>query len=216
MQKALLAFLIFINFHAVAQPNIKGGIESFIKAHLVYPSYSLHNCIQGKIVLSFQLTTKGQVYNSQVKSGIGTDLDKEALRLLRLSSGKWNIVSTFDTTIVLLLPVKFSLQGYNCLNRSKAEIQRAIDSYEAQEGLAIAIQNFYKNKAAGNYTKDEEIIFLKLKEELGFDQAFMEEKIKKGREKLKQKDKLGACEDFYFVRNMGFDLAESLINQYCK
>ncbi len=215
MRKIFTALFIFITLGAFAQPKIKGGLEAFVKTQLLYPSYSLYNCIEGQITLSFQLTAEGAVFNSKIQSGIGTDLDKEALRLIRLSSGKWIMPVTFDTTTVIIVPVNFTLEGYNCRHKSKADIQRAINAYVAHEGLTEAIQNFYKNKAAGIYTKEEEPRYLKLKEELGYDDAYMGIKIEEGRGKLKQNDKQGACEDFHFVRNMGYHLADSLIKQYC-
>ena len=216
MKKVLIVFFLFVTSFAVAQPQIKGGLEAFIKANLIYPPYSLQNCLEGKVTIAFKLTNKGEVFHSAIQSGIGTDLDDEALRLIRRSSGKWIMPAGYDTTSVVVVPVNFKLEGYNCANKSKAEIQRAIAAYQASEGLTNAILNFYKNKETGKYKKEEEARFVQLKEELGYDKAYMEDRIAAGRKKLKQNDKQGACEDFLFVKHMGFDLADQLIAQYCK
>jgi TonB family protein len=215
MRKILVVFFLFITFSAVAQPEIKGGLESFIKANLIYPPYSLQNCLEGNVTIAFKLTKDGDVYNSKIQSGIGTDLDNEALRLIRRSTGKWIMPAGYDTSAVLIVPVNFKLEGYNCGNRTKADKQRAIAAYQASEGLTDAILNFYKNKKAGNYKKEEEKRFLQLKKELGYDKAFMEGKIKDGMRKIKQNDLQGACEDFLFVKNMGFDLADEYLEKYC-
>jgi len=215
MRKILVVFFLFVTFSAVAQPEMKGGLETFIKANLIYPAYSLRNCLEGNVTIAFQLNMEGKVYHSSIQSGIGTDLDDEALRLIRKSTGKWVVPADYDTTAVLIIPVNFKLEGYNCVNKSKAEIQQAINAYQSSLGLTNAILNFYKNKEAGKYNKQEEQRFLQLKTELGYDKSYMEEKIKEGLKKIKDKDKQGACEDFLFVKHMGFDLADQLLQQYC-
>ena len=215
MRKILVLFFLFITFSAVAQPQIKGGLEAFIKANLIYPPYSLQNCLEGSVTIAFKLTKAGEVYQSSVQSGIGTDLDDEALRLIRRSTGKWIMPAGYDTSVVVIAPVNFKLEGYNCGNRTKADKQRAIAAYQASEGLTDAILNFYKNKEAGTYKKEEEARFLQLKKELGYDKVFMERKIAAGMKKLEQNDKQGACEDFQFVKHMGFDLADQYLKKYC-
>ena len=216
MRKILVLFFLFSTFSAFAQPEIKGGLEAYIRANLVYPSYSLQNCLEGRVTIAFKLSKAGEVYQSKVQSGIGTDLDDEALRLIRRSTGKWQVPQGFDTATVLIAPVNFKLEGAPCANRTKADRQRAIAAYQASKGLTSAILNFYKNKEAGNFKKEEEPRFLQLKEELGYDKAFMEKKIEEGMKKLKQRDHQGACEDFLFVKHMGFDLADQQLQQYCR
>jgi len=215
MKKILVLFFLFITFSAVAQPHIKGGLEAFIKSNLIYPPYSLQNCLEGNVTIAFKLNKDGQVYQSKVQSGIGTDLDDEALRLIRRSSGKWIMPAGYDTSAVVIAPVNFKLEGYDCGNRTKAEKQRIIAAYQASMGLTEAILNFYKNKEAGHYKKEEEARFLQLKKELGYDEEFMERKIADGMKKLQQNDKEGACEDFLFVKHMGFDLADQQLKKYC-
>src|SRR5690606_19811945 len=133
MIKVVTSIFLFLTFSVAAQPVIKGGVESFVKANLVYPYYSLYNCIEGNVMLSLQLTKRGNVYNAKILSGVGTDLDKEALRILRKSSGKWSIPDHYDTTTVVIVPINFQLEGYDCQKRSQAEIQRAINAYEVNE-----------------------------------------------------------------------------------
>ena len=216
MRKILVLFFLFITFSSFAQPEIKGGLEAYIKANLIYPAYSLQNCLEGNVTIAFKLNKKGEVCQSKIQSGIGADLDDEALRLIRRSTGKWIIPEGYDTSAVLVVPVNFKLEGYNCDSKSKADKQKAIAAYQAGKGLTAAILNFYKNKEAGNYKKEEEPRFLQLKKELGYDQAFMERKIAEGMKKLEQNDRQGACEDFLFVKHMGFDLADQHLQKYCR
>lgn len=216
MTKILIIFFAVLTASVSAQPVIKGGLEAFVAANNVYPQYSLQNCIQGTVVVSFKLDKQGQVYYSTVSSGVGTDLDDEALRLIRLSSGKWTVPANHDTLISLIAPMKFTLSGYNCADKNPQEIKRAIAVYRSSEALANSIQNFYKNKEKGNFKPAKEARFIALKKELGYDDDYLSGRIQDGLKKLKQKDKQGACEDFLFVKYMGSDLADELLEKYCK
>ncbi|WP_316816572.1 TonB family protein [Pedobacter nyackensis] len=216
MVRIIFAFLVLSAFTLKAQPVIKGGLEAFVANNSVYPRYSLSNCIQGTVIISFKLNNAGEVYFSKISSGIGTDLDDEALRLIRLSSGKWTIPQGHDTTVSLIAPMKFSLSGYNCSDKNPQDIQNAITAYKSNIGLVNSIQNFYKNKEKGTYREEDEPRFVALREELGYDDEYFAARIKDGLKKLKQKDKQGACEDFLFVKYMGSDLANEMLDKYCR
>ncbi|MEQ7802419.1 TonB family protein [Pedobacter sp. ASV1-7] len=216
MIRILFAFLVCFTFTLKAQPVIKGGLESFATSNSVYPRYSLNNCIQGTVTISFKLNSAGEVYYSKISSGMGTDLDDEALRLIRLSSGKWVVPKNHDTAVSLIAPIKFSLATYSCRDRNPQDIQRAIEAYRSNEELVNSIQNFYRNKEKGTAVEAEEHRFVALKKELGYNDEYYRARIKDGLKKLKQKDKQGACEDFLFVKHMGSDLADEMLEKYCK
>lgn len=209
----LLCFLLF-GFSVQSQPRLKGGLDKFVMEKKVYPPYSLRNCIQGLVTIEFKLNYQGEVTYSAIRSGLGTDLDDEALRLIRLSSGKWELPKSHDTTTVLLAPMKFEL--YGCEGKTRTEINLAIANYVSNASLTEVIQNFYKNKDTSGYTPEDEARFARLKEELGYNDDYFKERIKDGKSKLKQKDVKSACEDFMFVKNMGSSMADELISQYCR
>lgn len=216
MGRILLALFLLAGFTVQAQPQLKGGLDAFVKANKVYPPYSLQNCIEGVVNVGFKLNKNGEVYYSVVRKEMGTDLDDEALRLIRLSSGKWTVPAGHDSTLVLIAPMVFNLSGYGCELKSKEDIQRAIANYKSSEGMTNAVLNFYKNKDSVKYKPEEEARILRLKAELGYDDSYLKERINDGKRKLKQKDLQGACEDFLFVKNMGSSLADELIAQYCR
>jgi hypothetical protein len=217
MFRILSIFLILISLSAKAQqPQLKGNLEAFIKNNIIYPPFSLNNCIQGTIKIGFKLNAKGEVYESAVTQGLGIDLDDEALRLIRMSSGQWIVNSSHDTTALLVVPVSFELKDYGCENKSKADIALAIQSYKNQEALFNVILNFYKSKEKGNYKKEDENKILLIKNELGVDNEFLDKKLSSGLKKYKQGDKIGACEEFNFVKYMGSDKADEFILKYCK
>lgn len=216
MKRIFTACLLLLVLSIKAQPVIKGGLENFISSNIIYPAYSYQNCIQAGISVSFKLNRSGEVYFSKVSSGPGIDLDDEALRLIRLSSGKWKVPDDYDTSYVLIAPVNFKLSSEDCNRVSQSEMNKAIAAYKANAGLTDAITNFYRNKAAGKYNEAEEPKILALKKELGYDDEYLLKRIKEGEKKLKQKDRQGACEDFLFVKYMGSTLADQLLEQYCK
>jgi len=215
MSKILLALFLLLGLNVKAQPTLKGGLESFVMNNKVYPRYSLQNCIDGSVTISFKLNKAGEVYFSKIQKGIGTDLDDEALRLIRLSSGKWIVPADHDTTISVVVPINFKLSGDDCQNKSQKDIKQAIETYKTNVGMTDAVLNFYRHKATGKFTADEERRIVALKTSLGYDEEYMKMRINDGLKKLKQKDRQGACEDFMFVKNMGFDVADEQIAQYC-
>jgi len=216
MNKWMILLLLCYGFNAQAQPQLKGGLETFVNNHKIYPRYSLQNCIAGTINISFKLNPNGEVLSSKISKGMGTDLDAEALRLIRLSSGKWIVPAGHDTAVAVIVPINFSISSSDCRNRSRQQIQQAVDNYIANQGLTNAVLNFYKSKEKGAiYTKEDEDKIIALKASLGYDEEYLMERLSDGQKKLKQKDKLGACEDFLFIKHMGSGLADEMLAKYC-
>lgn len=201
----------------MAQVQFKSGpsgFASFLENNTIYPPFSKQNCIQGTVNVSFKLDQSGKVYLSKITKGIISELNDEALRLVRMSSGKWQVPAGYDTTISVVVPVNFKLSGYDCEGKSKADIKAAIVSYEAEEGLTNAVINFYKNKDQA--TPEQEAQILAIKSQLGIDDEYLDVLIKTALKKIKQGDKQGACEDFNLVKNLGSDKANDYLSKYCK
>ncbi|MXV14119.1 TonB family protein [Hufsiella ginkgonis] len=216
-------FLIFLNILSLVfqydQPSFKGGasrLDAFINNNLIYPEFSKQNCLQGTIQVSFRLNSGGRIYQSAVQKGYGTDLDKEALRIVRLTSGKWIVPAGYDTTQSIVLPINFALKEFNCERRSPEQIREAIAAYRSREALTRAVLNFYDKKKTGNYAADDEAKILDLKAQLGYDERYIDRMLKQAASKIKQQDKEGACEDLLFVRRLGSDRAEKMIEANCK
>ncbi|MCX2481645.1 TonB family protein [Pedobacter sp. MC2016-15] len=216
MKKIIVIFFLLLGLTLHAQPVLKGGLDAFINKNLSYPAYSYQNCVQGTIRISFKINSRGEVYSSSVSSGPGIDLDQEALRLIRMSSGQWKVPSDYDSTYVLVAPVNFRLASEDCNRVSQQDMNKAIAVYKANQGLTDAITNYYRNKAQGKQNEAEEKKVLSLKAELGYDDEYLSKKIDEGKKKLQQKDRQGACEDFLFVKYMGSSLADDLLAKYCR
>jgi len=216
MLNLITTFLLLFSFSAQAQqPEIKGGLAAFLKSNIVYPNYSRQNCIQGAVDVGFKLNAKGEVYFSAINKGMGTDLDDEALRLIRLTSGKWIMPTTHDSLALIVVKVNFSLAGFDCASKDKREIAQAIAAYKAEEEMAAVVSNFYKNKEKGTFKPEDEAKILRIKNELEITDEYLASKIEAGLKKIKQGDKQGACEDFNFVKYMGSDKANEMLAKYC-
>lgn len=216
-QFIVIFLLQLTSIFADDQPVFKGkNLNSFIYNVLIYPEYSLDNCLQGTVNISFKLNKLGRIYQSEVQKGFGTDLDFEALRVVRLTSGKWIVPASHDTLVSMVLPVNFTLRDLKCDQRSKDEINAAINAYQARRGMSEVIFNYYDKKEAGLIDKNAELRIETLKFQLGYDEKFIDRLLKQAQRKLKQEDFEGACEDFQTVRLLGSDKSASYIKQYCK
>lgn len=217
MFRILIIFLTLVSFSVKAQqPQLKGSLAGFLKENIIYPPYSRFHCIQGIVKVGFKLNAKGEVYYAALTNSVGADLDEEALRLIKMSSGKWQVPTSHDTTTLIVVPVNFSLTGYDCERASKTEIALAIKNYKDEQELKYFIMNFYRNKENGVFKPGDELKIIALKNEIGIDDTYLENRIEMGQKKIKQGDVNGACEDFKFVKYMGSDKANDLLLKYCK
>jgi len=210
---------LFSAFALQDQPQFKGGqnaLNNFLSQNLIYPEYSKQNCISGTIQVSFNINQDNKPVNVKVQSGFGIDLDDEAVRLVKLTAGKWILPANHDLNTTLVLPVNFNLSEYNCSTRTRNDMEQAITAYKAREALVDAVTNYYSNKYLGkaDITKEPEI--LALKKQLGFDGDYADEVMNQANQKLKQGDREGACEDWKFVRNIGSNKADVYLAKYCK
>lgn len=95
-------------------PEFVGGqtaLEAFIKSNLVYPATAYNNGISGIVYISFIVNENGKITNVKVLRGFDSLCDKEALRVIKLTSGKW-IPGTQrgkPVKVQMNIPVKFDL-----------------------------------------------------------------------------------------------------------
>ena len=217
MSRFTLLLLLAFSFNLSAQkPKLKDGLDNFVTANVIYPMYSLDNCIQGTVEVAFKLNKAGEVTYAIVTKGVGKDVDAEALRLIKLTSGKWELPNNYDTKFLVRSPMKFSLKGYGCEQINPATVGLALKRYRDQEISIEKIINFYRNKEAGRPNSVAESKIIALKNELELDESFLSKKIAIAKRKIKQGDLRSACEDFKFIKNIGSQMADELIVKYCK
>lgn len=206
-------------FFYADDPVFKSGhdtLTEFIGRAMIYPDYSKEHCLQGTIQIGFKINRAGRVTDSRVQKGYGIDLDKEALRIVRLTSGKWIVPASYDVNTEIVLPINFSLKEFKCEDHSSDEISTAIRTYKAQQDLTRVIVNFYQKKSTGNYTADDEARIGQLKEELGINERYIDRLLRQAQVKAKQGDQESACEDFQLIKGFGSDKADAWIARNCR
>jgi len=63
-------------------------VNEFILKNIQYPKQAVQLKVQGKVILGFVVSDKGELQNISVIKGIGGGCDEEAIRVLKLT--KWN------------------------------------------------------------------------------------------------------------------------------
>lgn len=215
---SVIISLSIIAVTAHAQAVFRGGdaaLNTFLQKHIVYPEFSSKNCIGGTVLVGFKVHRDGSLKDIAVQSGMGIDLDDEAIRVVKMTRGQWSIAKPGVEVAQMVLPIRFSPDNSRCSGFSSITRQQAIQAYQNRQELENAVTNYYKNKYTGkaDTTKEQQIIALK--QQLGFDDELIDELLQKATTKQKQGDTDGACEDWQFIRNIGSNRADTFIAKYC-
>ena len=97
-------------------PEFIGGNEAFskfISENISYPVIALENGIQGHVVVQFTVEKDGSLSDIVVLKPVDNALDKEAVRVIGLSSGRWKpgIKDGRITKAQMTYPVMFRLSS---------------------------------------------------------------------------------------------------------
>ena len=98
-------------------PEFEGGndaLMSFISKNIVYPRNAVENEIQGTIYLTYVVGFDGSLSNIKLLKSVsgGTELNAEAIRILKLTEGKWKPgkQNGKPVNVQMSLPFKFTLR----------------------------------------------------------------------------------------------------------
>ena len=214
-----IVMLAVISINGYGQkPVFKGGqaeLYNFLSKKIVYPEFSRRNCLSGTIKVSFRVDQTGAVYDAKISQGLGIDLDDEALRVIKLTSGKWIIPPKYEP-VTLIIPIHFEADQSVCGYRSVTDMDLAITAYQNQQNLQDAVTNYYIAKNKGKADTTHEAAILALKKQLGYDDNFVNDLLEQANEKLNEGDKNGACQDWSFIHNIGSKKADKFLAQYCQ
>jgi TonB family protein len=200
------------------QPVFKGGqnaLNNFLTQHIVYPEFARKNCIEATIQVSFRVNKDGNISDVKAYRGLGIDLDDEAVRVVKMTTGKWTLPAGVEAAN-LVLPIRFAPDYNRCTSATRMSVDEAIAAYKARQALEDAVTNYYENKYLGKVDTSKEAYIISLKKQLGFDDDLIDDVLKQAADKLKQGDRDGACTDWKFIRNIGSNKADKFIAQYCK
>jgi protein TonB len=95
------------------EPEPYGGDEAwakFLQKNIHYPPQAAENNVHGKVFLSFIVETDGHLSNIKVEHGVGSGLDEEALRVLKLAPAwKPGIQNGHKVRVMYNIPINFVL-----------------------------------------------------------------------------------------------------------
>lgn len=93
-------------------PKIRGEktLSTFLAQNLRYPAKAREAGLDGRGVLSFRITERGQVEGISVRIGTNIHLDKEAMRVVRMMQFSAPLLSGKPVSVCASLPVKYTLQ----------------------------------------------------------------------------------------------------------
>lgn len=100
-----------------SQPMFPGGEDSlisFLKNNLRYPQEAKLAWIQGRVFIGFLIDHTGKIKDTRVLSGVNSQLDEEALRVVRLMP-EWIPGKIGDTNVdtQYILPIEFIMPKRN-------------------------------------------------------------------------------------------------------
>lgn len=96
-----------------SEPEYPGGLNGlmqFLCENIHYPAKAVEDCIQGRVVVKFVVTTDGDVANVEVVRGVDPLLDAEAVRVVkRLNGFTPGVLNGKKVNVWYLLPVTFRM-----------------------------------------------------------------------------------------------------------
>lgn len=103
------------------QPEFKGGMKEFYKflgMNIRYPSDAARSGVAGRVMLSFVVCEDGSMCEYKVEKRVGYGLDEEALRVVKLMSGKWQpgVLRGQKVRVKYNLPINFQLETRTQVN----------------------------------------------------------------------------------------------------
>jgi len=95
-------------------PEYKGGenaLMKFLEKNLIYPNDAKEKGIEGTVYVEFIVNEDGTIEDVMVIRSVSNSLDAEAIRLIKLTSGKWKSGEQNGKLIKtsMIFPVKFRL-----------------------------------------------------------------------------------------------------------
>ncbi len=97
------------------QPEFMGGMNGLgqlLAQNIRYPSEAQKSRVEGRVFVSFVINTDGNVSDVNVLKGIGFGCDEEAVRVVKLTNGRWKpgIQRGRPVRVKYNLPINFALQ----------------------------------------------------------------------------------------------------------
>lgn len=161
----LLSVFAFVTLWAedkIVMPEYPGGREAlmkYVEENLIYPSTARKMEMSGEVVVEFTVDRGGQLTGINVIKGVSTELDQEALRVVR-GMGRWNpgTKNGIPVRVTMTMPINFKLHKVNGfvdesketvpgrkMSKRKAAKMKAARERKAQEQTLVASDTLKAN-----------------------------------------------------------------------
>ena len=106
---------VFEIFDVSEKASFRGGdegLQRFIAENITYPPMALENDMQGTVNVMFVVDKNGKVKDVAIPGSTkGFGLEKEAIRVIKLTSGQWSPAKQRDKAVNMRfrIPVKFQI-----------------------------------------------------------------------------------------------------------
>lgn len=95
-------------------PMFPGGEEllmKYISMNIIYPATALQKGIQGKVVVKFRITSRGNVNGYEIAKSVSPELDAEAIRVVKtITKFEPALVDGKTVSAWYYLPINFTLK----------------------------------------------------------------------------------------------------------
>jgi protein TonB len=96
-----------------AAPEFQGGMEelsNYLNKNLKYPYLAKKQGIEGKVIVEFSITERGEIKEIKLQNSLIDDLDREAIRLIK-NMPRWQpaVQNGIPQKIRYQLPIQFTL-----------------------------------------------------------------------------------------------------------
>jgi TonB family protein len=179
--------------------HFKGGEKALFKhlnKKIIYPEICKEQCIQGIVMISFEVDTLGNVASVNIVNSVHEILDDIAVKAVQSTSGKW-IPCTFKNqkeTESMRIPISFIFQDYFCSQESIENFKKGAYYYQ-MDSLALA-EKFYLKSFRSNPQNITAIYNCSII-------------------RLRLNDINGACNYLNYIKILGRKEGDELSKQYC-
>jgi protein TonB len=95
---------------AEKMPKLQGGMQS-LHNQIEYPEIARKAGVEGRVIIQFVVSERGQVTNPRILRGIGAQCDQEALRVVKNAEFSPGIQRGRPVKVKMTLPIVFKLQN---------------------------------------------------------------------------------------------------------
>ncbi|MBI1837280.1 MAG: energy transducer TonB [Flavobacteriia bacterium] len=89
----------------------QSAFNNFIAENVKYPQFAIEQDISGKVYIKFIIEKDGSILHAIVMKSVSRSIDKEAIRVIKLSSKKWTPLKINDQPVrsYYLIPINFNI-----------------------------------------------------------------------------------------------------------